>query len=139
MRNLTRLRLRDHITDKELLAERQSLDLEQVRLSQATENARRLETWFEPARMLVQFSNDVTSAFEAATLEQRRSLLQVVGSNPTLRDKQLSIHAKKPFRKWNGFSTCPEWRWLGEVRTFVRNPENMESKLDLKTLRGVSS
>jgi site-specific DNA recombinase len=118
--NLTKLRIRDLLTDDEYLKQRQELERKQVKIAQNLKSADQLEDRFEPARMLVSFSNSAASWFEAGDLRTKRLILFIVGLNPTLKDKKLSIDARKPFRRWTKPGNFPELsRFVKDVRTLA--------------------
>jgi len=140
LKNLTRMRLRDLLNDDEYLQERQALEREQIRLSQAVETANRDTTGFEPCESVIRFSNRAVSTFRTANLDQKRLILEIVSSNPTLRGKELSIHAAKPFRRWDDSAAFPIWRSrLEEVRTSGLCREELDEELlkRLKELEGM--
>lgn len=121
--NLTKLRVRDLLTDEEYLRQRQELEREQIRLAQNADRIQTATSWFEPARLVISFNTTVVSRFQAASLQTKRLILETVGSNPILRDQKLSIDAKKPFRRWSGTATNSDWRgFVKDVRTFVCDP-----------------
>jgi site-specific DNA recombinase len=94
--NLTKLRIRDLLTDEEYLSQRQELERKQIKIAQSLKPQDR----FEPARELVSFSNRAVSWFEAGDFRTKRLILTIVGLNPLLKNKKLSIEARKPFRRW---------------------------------------
>jgi site-specific DNA recombinase len=98
--NLTKLRIRDLLTDEEYLKQRQELEREHVKIAQSLKAADQPGDRFEPARSLVSFSNRAVSWFEAGDLRTKRLILFIVGLNPLLKSKKLSIDARKPFRRW---------------------------------------
>ncbi len=98
--NLTKLRIRDLLTDEEYLKQRQELERTQVKITQNLKSVDLPDDRFEPARVLISFSNRAASWFEAGDLQTKRLILFIVGLNPLLKDKKLSIDARKPFRRW---------------------------------------
>jgi DNA invertase Pin-like site-specific DNA recombinase len=115
--NLTKLRVRDLISDEEFTKEREALQSEKRQLAQRLDD-RSTDGWFEPARMLVSFSNRAVSWFSEGNHEVKRLILAVAGLNPTLSDRQLSIDAKKPFQRQSGTEKIPlGWRIVKDVRT----------------------
>ena len=54
--------------------------------------------WIEPSRKLFLFSNRAKFWFSHGTTDEKRIILATIGSNLLLKDKKLSIDAKKPFR-----------------------------------------
>jgi site-specific DNA recombinase len=121
--NLTKLRVRDLIDDAEFIRQRQELERERLRLSQRLDNLVDAETWLEPARVFVSFSNRAVSWFTRGDLETKRLILGVTGSNLTLKDKILRIEAKKPFKSWEKppsiTNLCAA---LEDVRTLRHDP-----------------
>lgn len=129
LENLTKLRLRDLVTDDEYLKERQSLERERMRLSQRLDDFNSNNAWFEPASVLISFINRAVSWFKAGDLPTKRLILSIVGSNLVLKDKILLIEARKPFRRWTGTASNSDWRaTLKDVRTFLldRSPESIQ-------------
>jgi site-specific DNA recombinase len=122
--NLTRLRLRDLLTDDEYVRQRDQLQREQIRLSQRPEVGP-TDSWFEPARLLVSFSNQAVSWLVAGDLDTKRLILATVGSNPVLTDGELRITAKKPFRSWTGTDKVSHWRaFVKDVRTLLESRDS---------------
>lgn len=95
--NLTRLRVRDILSDEDYLQQRQELEREQIRLTQNLENDQKADSWFEPAKVLFSFSSRAISCFQKGDFKAKRLILEITGLNPTLKDKKLNIEAKKPF------------------------------------------
>ncbi len=119
LENLTKLRVRDIIADDEYIRQRQELELERARLIQNKERAQGATSWFEPARLVVSFNNRAVSRFQSGDSQTKRLILEITGLNPILKDKQLSIEAKKPFRQWgNTRSLSTLCGYVEDVRTF---------------------
>ncbi len=120
LETLTGLRLRDLLADGEYLRQRQALDQERLRLRQNLERLKEGVSWFEPAEALLSFSRRAVSCFATGDFRVKRFIVEIVGSNPVLRDGQLSIEAKKPFRRWAGTVDISTVRAdLEEVRTLL--------------------
>ncbi len=98
LENLTSLRVRDLIGDEEFLRERRKLDTDQLRLRQQLEELSRAVPAFEPLETLISFRNRAIEWFRDGDDDTKRLIFRIVGSNPVLRDKNMSIEAKKPFR-----------------------------------------
>jgi hypothetical protein len=125
--NLKKLRIRDILDDAEFLEERQSLTRERLRLAQEIEQAAQPEDRFEPVRLLLAFSKIAASRFREGTPEGKRVIVEILGSNPRLRDRELKIDAAKPFRRWSQTPTNTDLRaFLHEVRTFAALAESGE-------------
>jgi len=123
--NLTRLRVRDLLTDEEYARERAELDRERIRVTQRTEDLDRSYEQFEPERLLVSFSNQAASRFSKGDERIKRSILELVGSNFSLTDRQLLLEAKTPFRQWTGTAKHSDWwAFVEDVRTFAGDPAN---------------
>ena len=95
--NLTSLRIRDLIGDNEFIRERQKLEVELARLRQQTQAVAETDLTFEPLETLISFRNRAVDWFRAGDNDTKRTILRIVGSNPVLEDKKLSVEAKRPF------------------------------------------
>lgn len=116
--NLTKLRIRDLLTDEDFLAQRQELERELLsvrsRLHAGDDHA------FELARSVVSFSTSAVHSFEAGDSMVKRMILTIAGSNLVLYEGKLNVDARKPFRRLTRpASPSTLCGWLGEVRTFV--------------------
>jgi hypothetical protein len=119
LENLTKLRVRDMITDVEYLKERQELELLRARLLQNRGRLVENGEWFEPAKLAISFSSRAVSCFKAGDAQLKRLILEIAGSNLTLDSKILRIEARKPFRWVEGtnknLTLCG---FVEDVRTF---------------------
>ena len=123
---LTSLRLRDLVTDDKFVAERQKLEMEKLKLAQQMEHE--TSDAFEPERLLVSFNGRALNCFRSGDLRTKRLILESVGSNLLLKDRMLSIEAKKPLRQIADLSNTTQLRAaVNIIRTlFVsRDPEFM--------------
>lgn len=135
--NVTKLRVRDLISDEEFTKERETLQNEKRRLVQRLETGDSGDSWFEPARLLVLFSNRGVSWFSEGNVEVKRLILTVAGLNPTLLDRQLNVDARKPFQRWTKATQIPSMSSIVEdVRTLwrARDPEFAEMVATLRRL-----
>jgi site-specific DNA recombinase len=122
--NLTRLRLRDLISDEEFASERKTLEMRitGLRVQAAASVAER--AWFEPAKKLLLFNNRMQEWYADGDAHTRGLILRTVGSNPTLRSKVLKVDAKKPFRRWSETPSHSVMSGLvQDVRTFCRDSD----------------
>ncbi len=108
---LTTMRVRELLTDEQYLRQREGLEREQLRLQRAAAKQTDPQLWLQPARTLVSFGGYLVPAFERAELPRKRFIAQVTGCNPSLRDKKLSIQAKKPYRVREILTSIPGVRW----------------------------
>jgi site-specific DNA recombinase len=133
--NLKKLRIRDLLDDAEFLEERQRLTRERLQVAQELGKLSEAHDRFEPAHLLVAFNKEAASRFETGTPEEKRFILQILGSNPRLQDRELKIDAAKPFRRWSKSSDSGDLRaFLQEVRTFVGNPESQQTRENIELL-----
>lgn len=117
--NLTKLRLRDVIPDDEYLKQRGELEQERLKIAQSLQLVDRPVNWFEPARDLISFNTQAASQFRTGSLQTKRLILEITGSNLLLVDGKLCIDAKKPFRRWPKAASNSCWRgFVKDVRTF---------------------
>ena len=118
--NLTKLRIRELLTDEEYVKQRQELEREQIKVAQNLALADQDDNRFEPLRELVSFSNTAVSWFEAGDLRAKRLILKIIGLNPLLKDKKLNIDARKPFRRWSQPGNFSEWSsFVEDVRNLL--------------------
>lgn len=135
LQNLTRLRLRDVLSDEEFMRERGALERERVCLSQPASASDGPGGWLEPAKIVFLFSNRAVSWFTEGNAQQKRLVLAIVGSNCTLMDQKLNIGAKKPFRRRAETADAPGmWRTLKAVRTFVSTPDALQTLAGIRQL-----
>ncbi len=99
--NLTRLRLRDLVTDEEFVRQRAELDRRQLQLDQSIARVEEATAWFEPAQKLVSFNERAVSWFRSGDAPRKRLIVQITGLNPRLQNRLLSIEPRKPFRRWS--------------------------------------
>ncbi len=117
---LTDMRARSLIEDTEFIAKREQVQREllQLRQSLAACDADG-DSWFEPAKSILSFSNRAVSWFEEGTDEEKRLIMHSVGSNLSLRRRIASIQAKKIYR------SVPKNRDFLSWRAFVKNIRKM--------------
>lgn len=97
LHNLTDMRLKDLIDDEEYRAEKKRLIQEKIRLKDSLKHeGERMDAIDLTKRALV-FASHARDNFQNGTPEQKRALLQEVGSNFVLKDRKLTIYAEKPF------------------------------------------
>ena len=120
LKNLTKLRIREFLTDEEYLKQRQELEQRRIGIAQRVERLNRDDAWFEPSRSLISLNSSLVSRFRSGTISQKRLILTIVGSNFLLKDEILNIDVQKPFRRWSQTSSFFEMRaFVRDVRTFV--------------------
>lgn len=113
LKELTTLRLRNLLTDAEFLAERQTLQQEQAKLSAAIAKPDCPGNRFELLKDVISFNNRAIIWFRHGNNDAKRLILKTIGLNFSLKDKILSIQATKPFDTFADFATCPRW-WARE-------------------------
>lgn len=120
--NLTRLRIRDLLSDEDYLRERQALEVERLKLKESQAKAAGDQDWFEPVRDVIRFSNHAAYCFESGDNRAKRLIVEIACSNLVLSDRILSIEARKPFRLWAD-RVCDSSLWAGveDVRTLLVN------------------
>jgi site-specific DNA recombinase len=124
--NLTRLRIRDLLTDEEYLKQRNEIERQQLGIAQRLGILNQDQNRFEPAQLLISLNHRLISCFKSGDVHKRRFILNTAGSNLVLKDEKLSIDTRKPFRKWPRSSIHSDLcAYLEDIRTFVteRNEE----------------
>lgn len=120
--NLTSLRVRDLIGDEEFLRERRKLEIDGLRIRQQLENGSEAVPAFELLDSLISFRKKAVDWFCNGDDDTKRTILGIVGSNFVLKDKIISIEAKKPFAFTFKTISCPQLRRAREdIRTSVAN------------------
>jgi len=135
LENLTKLRVRDLLSDEEFVKQRQGLEREKLNFQQRLTSAEEKVNRFEPEDILISFNDCLVSWFSRADLEGKLLVLEIIGSNPRLKDKKLSIEATKPFRRWQKEKKFTGMRaYVEEVRTFFesQSPEAIKMIEKLK-------
>ena len=133
LENLTGLRVRDLIGDEEFIRRRHVLDQQKLTLEERRVATAKEPAWFESADILISFGHRLARLFQGGNLRMRRLILQIVGSNPILLDKLLSIEARKPFRHWSNPHDVFEMRaTLNDVRTLVESGDPDFQEMILK-------
>lgn len=136
LNELTGLRLRNLLTDAEFLAQRQTLQEEQLRLRSKIAEFDRSADRFEPAREVIFFNNRAAEWFCRGDDQSKRLILETVGSNLSLMDKKLNIQAKKPFEQMAQYASCPRRRAIvDDVRTALCEPGCDRIVQNIKLLR----
>jgi len=96
--NLNQMRLKDLLTDDEYLAEKKTLLTEKVRLQHVLgDDQNGNKNASAQATEALTFAHQAVETFKRGSLEEKRDILQNVGSNLTLSGKKLLIEAAKPF------------------------------------------
>ena len=124
LENLTSLRIRDLIGDDEFLRERRKLETDQLRLRQQIEESSQAVSAFEPLETLISFRNRALEWFSDGDDDTKRLIVEIVGSNPVLKDKIVSIEARKPFRLTLETVSRPQLRAVrDDIRTLWLNKD----------------
>ena len=130
LQNLTKLRIRDLLTDEEYLKERQELERAQLGFTQKLDALAKRDARFEPSQRIVSFNNCLVDRFMKGNLQRKRIILTTVGSNLVLENKKLSIDVRKPFRRWADSSNISDLRaFVRDIRTF-----SVEDNAELRAL-----
>ena len=135
LENLTKLRLRDLLTDDEFIRQRKELERERARLLQNQVEPENANSPLAPEILLISFNNRAVSWFKSGTPQTKRFILEIVGSHPMLRDGELNIEATKPFCRWEKTAAVSQmWSFVKDVRTFIVHDERasaMISRIEL--------
>jgi DNA invertase Pin-like site-specific DNA recombinase len=132
--NLTTLRIRDLLSDEEFLREREILEREELKLTQQQEGESKID-WFEPAELAISFSKSAASRFQTGDSRAKRTIIGITGSNLVLKDRELTIDARKPFCQWPARPTISQMcTFLDDVRTFSNEPGSEALFQKIRTL-----
>jgi site-specific DNA recombinase len=122
LNTLTDLRLRGVLPDEEFLKKREELvGMEMtLRENRAVANGQGPD-WLELSEKAFSFANQAEKRFREGSITEKREILTAVGSNLTLKDRNLSISLQKPFLLLEKGSAISGWCGLAEgIRTFFR-------------------
>jgi hypothetical protein len=134
LENLTKLRIRDLLSDEEYVKERHDLERKQIGFTQKLDALARQAERFEPLANVVSFNHCLISRFKTGNLQRRRMILNTVGSNLVLRDKKLNIDVRKPFRRWTDSGNISDLRaFVKDVRTHC-DEDNAECQEMLRNI-----
>jgi hypothetical protein len=129
------MRARVQIGDEEFSAERLRLQREEARLAESLARAEKDEVSIEPWQEFISFNDKAVPWFHAGDDDTKRLILQTAGSNLTLRSKELSIEARKPFRWPTPYADFSRLlAHVGEVRELIR-VEDEEMMMVLRNIR----
>ena len=122
---LVDLRLRDLIDDAEYVERRRQLQRQELQLRQAAgEAANKPQKWLELTQSLILFRKQAADWFSGGDYEDKRLILQTVGSNSLLASGKLSIQARFPFLTVENQDDCLR---LCAIVEDVRTPEQAET------------
>lgn len=135
---LTGLRLRELIDDAEFASERHRLDRDLAHLRQTRLPTADPQDVIELFEGVVSFSKQAVDRFSQGDRATQRKILELVGSNFSLRGKKLSIQAVKLFR-WRGENPniLSGRAHIDDVRTF-QPPDVAEAWLEEMLAHGKS-
>ena len=85
------------VTDTEYLERHEALHIELAVAQERLEKADKAKATFEPAQVLSFFLFQAKKCFEASDDKGKRRLLEILCSNPSLKDRKALLQAKKPF------------------------------------------
>jgi hypothetical protein len=122
LENLTAMRIKDFITDEEYIVQRNKFLREQESLKLRLKKEVNSGGWLEPTRESFIFANRATFLFKDGNSQQKRLILDSIGSNLLLKDKKLNIELQKPFSIiGEGLKSRSGWGLVHDVRTFFLN------------------
>jgi len=137
LRTLTDLRVRELIDDAEFVYRRRELQTQEEKLQRkARDREHRPGLWLELADCALILMKYAAEWFAAGTLEDKRLILQAVGSNSTLIDGILNIQARIPFVRMREPADCLRWRAIVEALGTNQEME-MEVRLIIDCIRAL--
>jgi hypothetical protein len=117
---LLNIRLRSLIDDEEFEKKRGVLLREKRRLQNSLDDpAQESHNVLERAGRACRFATSLGERFRTGTVDEKRTILETVGSNLTLQEKKLTFEPVKPFGYFANTGQKSRWRAIVEdVRTF---------------------
>jgi DNA invertase Pin-like site-specific DNA recombinase len=128
LENLTSLRIKDLINDSEFVIRRENLQIEQLKLKEKLRNCAEIAATFEPAKMIINFSNRAVFLFNKGDFQTKRLILETASSNLRLKDKKLFIEAAKPF------VLCPKTPSISNLSAFVEDVRTRQFEDDFSAM-----
>lgn len=123
MKNLLQLRIKAQITDEQFAETRQELEREDIALNQRLARVAD-ENPFEPDFLVAQFCFRAFSWFTEGDGPTKRAIVEIIGSNPRLIDRQATLDVAIPFRRTADMTDFSFLRGaLNEVRTRKSDPD----------------
>jgi site-specific DNA recombinase len=101
LEKLVKLRIRHFVSEESFLRQHAELETSRLVLAQRRENLANVQEVLEPDEILADFLNRATDYFRRGNSSVRRLILETTGSNPQLKNRILSVEARKPFLKWS--------------------------------------
>lgn len=123
LKELLDIRIKGLITDEEFEQKRMNLTREKNLLKcQLDDPERHTGRGLELAERTCRFAHDLVDRFKNGTIEDRKLIIETVGSNRILRDKILDFKPEEPYCYFTQSSDSSNWRGIVEdVRTFCVN------------------
>ncbi|MGH7593133.1 MAG: recombinase family protein [Gemmatimonadales bacterium] len=124
LETLTDLRVRSLLSDDEFTRKRLELTTARLNVVQQVGLLQEAPDWIEPLRTLVSFSDKAVEYFSSGDDAQKRLILKTTSSNPTIKDRIVSIEARRPFVIWGSQPTKSEMcTFAHDVRTLVETSD----------------
>ncbi len=97
--NLTKMRIRDLLTDEEYLNQKQGLQEQMKKLREELRSTEdRADKWLEHTEQIFNFATYAREAFKNGDAKSKKEILLALGQNFILKDKKLNIQAHKWFQ-----------------------------------------
>lgn len=125
---LTQMRLRDLLTDEEYLGKKTELLRQAKELEEKLNNPEIMaQSWLEPAKQTFSFANQAKNWFLKGNSDEKRRILETVGSNLILKDRILLMKVQKPFLYFEKRLSYPTWSgFVDDIRTWLKeNAQNL--------------
>ncbi len=137
LEELTRLRIRHLVSDENFLKHHSELERNRLALLQRREKLSQEAEGLEPDDLLGEFLNRATDYFRSGDVSLKRLILETTGSNFQLKDRILSIEARKPFVRWSQPTQVSELcGFVKDVRTLtaLRDRDFIEILENIQTI-----
>lgn len=119
LENLTTIKIKNFITDEEFVNRRKKIVRERESLSLKIRNQTETQNWFELSKECFIFATRAKISFIQGNINEKRQILNSIGSNFLLKDKKLSLELQKPFSIIEkGLSSLLYRGVVDDVRTF---------------------
>jgi site-specific DNA recombinase len=127
---LLEMRINNEINEEEFTKKKLELQQEKLHFQELLNDTdKRINKWIEKAENVFNFAKEAKSKFESGTPKEKQQILLNLGSNPVLKDQNLSILIQKPLLLVE--KAAPE---VKKINNYVRTSKNVVKKRDFEVL-----
>lgn len=130
LKRLLDMRINDEISEEDYRAKQSELQSEKIKLiEQSNASIKHINEWLDKAEFVMDFAETAKAKYESGSLETKKAILALLGSNFSLLNGKLSVEVIKPILLLQSIEK--------QARLQPQRFEPVEN-VDLKSIRGVS-